>query len=133
MGAATCLLYGNSEFIVADSSFKSFKSLCKQVAKEHSPNVVPNFMVSCFFPCVFEKLREDVDKKANYDVEALDIREAVKRLNPNTIVVFMSGRNDKLVAPRNSEKLFNECPCVRKYLKIFEGEHNSKRPENVLI
>jgi len=33
MGAATSLLYGDAEFIVADSSFKSFKSLCKQVAK----------------------------------------------------------------------------------------------------
>lgn len=33
MGAATALLYGKAEFIVADSSYKSFKSLCKQVAK----------------------------------------------------------------------------------------------------
>ena len=48
MGAATALLYGQSEFIVADSSYKSFKSLCKQVAKEYSPTPVPNFMVSCF-------------------------------------------------------------------------------------
>lgn len=68
MGAATALLYGKAEFIVADSSFKSFKSLCKQVAKEHSPKIVPNCMITCFFPCVFSKLKKDVDKKANYDV-----------------------------------------------------------------
>lgn len=68
MGAATALLYGKADFIVADSSFKSFKSLCKQVAKEHSPKVVPNCMITCFFPCVFRKLRKDIDKKANYDV-----------------------------------------------------------------
>ena len=29
MGAATALLYGKAEIIVADSTFKSFKSLCK--------------------------------------------------------------------------------------------------------
>lgn len=91
MGAATALLYGQSEFIVADSSYKSFKSLCKQVAKEYSPTPVPNFMVSCFFPCVFGKLRKDVNKKAKYDVEELDVREAVKKIDPNTVIVFMSG------------------------------------------
>ena len=84
MGAATALLYGKASMIIADSSFKSFKSLCKQVAKEHSPTVVPNCMVTCFFPCFFRKLKKDVDKKANYDVEALDVREAVKKLDPET-------------------------------------------------
>lgn len=69
MGAATALLYGKADFIVADSSFKSFKSLCKQVAKEHAPKAVPNCMINCFFPCVFMKLKKDIDKKANYDVE----------------------------------------------------------------
>lgn len=24
------------------------------------------------------------------------------------------------------------CPCKHKYLKIFEGDHNSKRPESIL-
>jgi pimeloyl-ACP methyl ester carboxylesterase len=33
MGAATALKYGKVPIIVADSSFKSFKSLCKQIAK----------------------------------------------------------------------------------------------------
>ena len=54
--------------IIADSSYKSFKSLCKQVAKEHSPQVVPNCMITCFFPCVFTKLKKDVNNRANYDV-----------------------------------------------------------------
>lgn len=102
MGAATALLYGKAEFIVADSSYKSFKSLCKQVAKQYSPAVVPNFMVACFFPCVFGKLRKDVDKKAKYDVEDLDVREALKNLDPNITIVFMSGKNDSLIHPRNS-------------------------------
>jgi hypothetical protein len=33
MGAATALKYGKAPVIIADSSFKSFKSLCKQIAK----------------------------------------------------------------------------------------------------
>jgi hypothetical protein len=33
MGAATALKYGKAPIIVADSSFKSFKSLCRQIAK----------------------------------------------------------------------------------------------------
>lgn len=74
MGAATALLNGQAEFIVADSSFKSFESLCKQVAKEHSPTVIPNCMVTCIFPCVFTKIRRDVDKKAQYNVKNLDIK-----------------------------------------------------------
>lgn len=119
MGAATSLLYGQAEFIVADSSYKCFKSLCKQVAKEHSPAVVPNFMINCFFPCVFTKLKNDVDKRANYNVEDLDVREAVKKLDPSATVVFMSGENDRLIAPRNSTKLYEICPCRHKYLKVF--------------
>lgn len=88
-------------------------------------------MINCIFPCVFGKLRDDVGKKANYDVDSLDIREAVKRLNPLSTVVFMSGDKDMLVAARNSAKLYNDCPS-HKYLKVFEGDHNSKRPEKVL-
>lgn len=74
MGAATALLYGKASMIIADSSFKSFKSLCKQVAKEHSPAVIPNCMITCFFPCVFTKLKKDVDRRAKYDVDDLDVR-----------------------------------------------------------
>ena len=33
MGAASALLYGQAPIIVADSSFKSLRSLSKQVAK----------------------------------------------------------------------------------------------------
>lgn len=61
MGAATALKYGKAPIIVADSSFKSFKSVCKQVAKKHSPCLIPNCLVSCLFPCVFYKIRSDVE------------------------------------------------------------------------
>jgi hypothetical protein len=37
MGATTALRYGKANVIVADSAFKSFKSLCKQFAKANAP------------------------------------------------------------------------------------------------
>ena len=49
-------------------------------------------------------------------------------MDPKTVVVFMSGEKDLLISSRNSEKLFNICPCEQKHIKIFEGDHNSKRP-----
>ena len=41
----------------------------------------------------------------------------------------MSGNRDVLINKRNSQKLYANCPCIKKYLKIFEGDHNSKRPD----
>lgn len=81
MGAATALKFGNAPIIIADSSFKSFKSLCKQIAKEHSPKFVPGCMVSCLFPCVFYKLRSDIQEKGDYDIEQLDIVKDLERIN----------------------------------------------------
>ena len=40
----------------------------------------------------------------------------------------MSGDKDILVMPRNAKKLHDICPCEKKHLKIFDGDHNSKRP-----
>ena len=49
-------------------------------------------------------------------------------MDPDIEVVFMSGDKDVLIMPRNSEKLHSICQCKKKHLKIFEGDHNSKRP-----
>lgn len=116
MGAATALKYGNAPIIVADSSFKSFRSLCKQIAKEHSPKFVPGCMVSCLFPCVYEKLRADIREKGEYDVEELDIAKDLEGVSESTMVVFMSGDEDKLINKMNSEKLYNSFKGKRKYL-----------------
>jgi len=68
MGAATALKFGKAPIIVADSAFKSFKSLCKQVAKRNKPLYVPNCLIECLFPCVFCKLRGEIQEKAFYDI-----------------------------------------------------------------
>jgi fermentation-respiration switch protein FrsA (DUF1100 family) len=132
MGAAASLLYGDAEFIVADSSFKSFESLCKQVAKNHVPkNPFSNMFISCIFPCAYSKLRTDVEKRAKYDTDVLNVKEAVKRLSPDTTVVFMTGEDDALVAASNSKKLYDACTCHKKLIE-FKGGHNSKRPDMIM-
>ncbi len=68
MGAATALKFGKAKVIVADSAFKSFKDLCRQVAKKQAPSWLPSCLVSCLFPCFFMKLRSDVEKKGDYDI-----------------------------------------------------------------
>jgi hypothetical protein len=81
MGAATALKYGKAPIIIADSSFKSFKSLCKQIAKENSPKCIPGCLISCLFPCVFYKLRSDIQERGNYDIEELDIIKDVQKIS----------------------------------------------------
>jgi hypothetical protein len=69
MGAATALKYGKAPIIVADSSFHSFRSLCKEKVLQNSPEYLPNCFVDCLFPCVFYKLRCDIEEKGGYDIE----------------------------------------------------------------
>ena len=102
--------------IVADSAFSSFKTLCKDVMKQYSPKLIPNCLISCLFPCFFTKLKTDVKRKANYDVEDLNILDAVRRINQQTAIVFISGNNDELVNYRNSEILFKNFKGKNKYL-----------------
>ena len=72
------------------------------MAIKYSPKVVPDCMVSCVFPCLFEKLKKDVHKRAKYDVNLLDVRKAVSKLDKKTMVIFMSGEEDELIHSRNS-------------------------------
>lgn len=102
MGAATALKFGKAPIIVADSSFRCFKSLCKHIAKENSPKYVPGCLVSCLFPLVFCKLRSDIQERGRYDIEQLDIREDVKKIDLSTFIIFMSGDEDKLIDKSNS-------------------------------
>ncbi len=68
MGAATALKFGEAQIIVADSSFRSFRTLCREVLSEHSPNCLVRCLVGCFFPCLFCKLRSDIRKEGKYDI-----------------------------------------------------------------
>jgi esterase/lipase len=51
-----------------------------------------------------------------YDIEQLDIANDVKKISEATMIVFMSGDDDKLIDKANSEKLYNSFKGNRKYL-----------------
>ena len=68
MGAVSALRCGKASAIVADSAFKSFRSVCKHFAKSQSPCYVPNCLISCLFPCFFWKMRSDVEELGHYDI-----------------------------------------------------------------
>ena len=73
MGASTAILSKCGDMIVADSAYASFKKLCKDVAKEYSPKIIPNCLISCFFPCFFSKLKTDIEKRARYNINDLNV------------------------------------------------------------
>lgn len=72
------------------------------MAKDNAPKMLPNCFISCLFPCVFCKLRSDIQEKGEYDVEDLDIKENLSKISPETMVIFMSGDEDKLINKAHS-------------------------------
>lgn len=68
---------------------------------------MPGCLVSCVFPCVFFKLREDVKREADYDVQSLNILGSLSKIRRDTLLVFLSADEDSLVDKNNSEALYN--------------------------
>jgi len=91
MGASTALLHGKCPIIVADSSFRSLKTLCKQIAKKGAPTWVPNCLIECLFPCFFYKLRKDVEEKADYDMNDVDVKFSLSKIDLSTTLIFLTG------------------------------------------
>ena len=116
MGAATALKYGQAPIIVADSAFVSFKELCRQVAVRRSPNYVPSCLISCLLPCFLSKLRKDILKQADYDIDTLDIEADVGKISKNTMIIFMSGDDDTLIDKEHSQQLYNAFEGKSKHL-----------------
>lgn len=56
----------------------------------------------------------------------------MRRISESTMIVFMSGDEDKLIDKVNSEKLYNVFRGPHKHLEIFKGTHNTKRPEETI-
>ena len=132
MGASSALKYGKADIIVADSPFRSIKKLCKEVVVNSKPKPIPSCLISCIFPCVYMKLRSDVKTRGQYDLDELDIEKDVEMINPASTLIFLSGNDDKLVNYYNSQKLYRLFSGKNKYLEIVVGNHNSKRPDQII-
>lgn len=85
-------------------------------------------ILSCFFCCIYAKLRSDVQKKGDYDVEDLNLMKAIDKIDPSTLIIFIAGDNDEIVSNSHSSALYKRFKG-EKYYEIFEGGHNSRRPE----
>ncbi|EAX88678.1 Clan SC, family S9, unassigned serine peptidase [Trichomonas vaginalis G3] len=128
MGAATAILYAakykTPKAIVADSSFTSLVDLAKQIAKQR---LIPESIFNSLFPSI----KEQILKQLDFDVDSLDIIEAVKQV---TIpITFIHGEKDNFINPMNSQILYSLCPSNDKNLKIVKGSHNTDRSQSVLL
>lgn len=132
MGAASALKYGKSKVIVADSSFKSMKKLCDEFAKRNKPEWIPECLITCLFPCLFYKLKSDIDEKGHFDLEELNIKEAVGKISKKTTIIFVVAEDDKLINQEHSQELYKRFKGKNKYLEVVKGGHNTKRPEEAI-
>lgn len=132
MGAASALRYGGTNIIVADSPFVTLEKVCKETAQGNKPSYVPSCLVSCLFPLVFKKLRGDVKKKADFDMRELNIKKSVEKISESKCIIFLSGNKDTLINHKHSQELFDTFKGINKKIYIFDGNHNTRRPPDVI-
>lgn len=111
---------------VVDSPFYTLKDLGKDQVKHHVKKV-PECLVSCIFPLLWSCAKSDIKKRTNVDVGKLSTVKAVRKMNPNQIVIFIAGRDDSLVNPRHTERLYEAFPGSKKALVMVDGDHNCRR------
>lgn len=126
MGAVSVLMYGEAAISVVDSPFYTLKSLGKDQVKSHASQA-PKCLISCLFPCLWSCVKNDIKKRTNVDVGKLNTVNAVKKMNAHQTVIFISGRNDDLVSPKHTERLYNAFVGTKKALVMVEGGHNCRR------
>lgn len=128
MGAATALLYASRykgvSAVVSDSSFASLNDLLKQIAKSRN---IPKSLYRSVMPHIHLQIKE----KTNFDIYSLDILDETK--NISCPVMFVHGKDDNFIDPKNSQILYSLCGSNEKKLRIVEGEHNTDRSEKNII
>ncbi|CAD8206172.1 unnamed protein product [Paramecium pentaurelia] len=129
MGSVTAILSASQnediKVLVCDSPFSNLALLCKEIAT--SGYGVPGCCFNCFFCFVKSKIR----KEANFNVDDLNIIQIVGNLSSQVSIAFLSANQDQLVNSKHSKQLH----CVfkgTKLLKSFDGQHNSKRPNDIM-
>jgi pimeloyl-ACP methyl ester carboxylesterase len=124
MGSVTALLHGDRDPSIAgmvlDSPFSNLPSLCKEIAKSKAK--VPSFILST----AIKFLRRTVRKEARFDINDL---APIKHVGQCFIpALFGAARGDDFILPHHTEEL-HAAYAGDKQLVMFEGDHNSPRPE----
>jgi fermentation-respiration switch protein FrsA (DUF1100 family) len=119
-------MYGVAAISIVDSPFSSMKELGKDQVKTHTKGA-PSCLISCIFPFLWSCIKNDIKKRANVNINDLNTIDAVRRMKPDQIVVFIASRHDSLVSPSHTEKLYNAFPGKKKGLIMVDGDHNTHR------
>ncbi|KAJ1487103.1 Alpha/Beta hydrolase protein [Baffinella frigidus] len=131
MGAATALLvaaddryYHCISGLVIDSCYTSVRQVLEDLSNTY---VGQNQLLSSMGvgPAI-ELLRAAVKAKASFDIDSVDILAAAPHCQAPVLIAHT--RNDKLVNVAHSHRIWEEYGGD-KQLSVFDGDHNSARPE----
>jgi acetyl esterase/lipase len=124
MGAVTCLLHGDRDpsigGLVLDSPFSNLKKLVNELAKKHTS--VPGFLLSA----AIWSIKRSIKSKAGFDIEKLSPIDHVKECFIPAL--FATGEGDDFIDPTHTQEL-HAAYAGDKNLVMFEGDHNSHRPD----
>eukprot|EP01098_Paradermamoeba_levis_P001572 TRINITY_DN1183_c0_g1_i5.p1 TRINITY_DN1183_c0_g1~~TRINITY_DN1183_c0_g1_i5.p1 ORF type:complete len:372 (-),score=96.68 TRINITY_DN1183_c0_g1_i5:140-1255(-) len=125
MGAATSLMYGAMDPSIAgmvlDSPFASLPQLATELAESNQVKI-PKLMLSA----AIKLIKKSIQKKAGFDLnECEPIKYAGTCFIP---ALFAHGEGDTFIQPHHSKQI-QEKYEGDKNLILFEGDHNSSRPE----
>jgi dipeptidyl aminopeptidase/acylaminoacyl peptidase len=127
MGAATAMLYTNSDERISavcyDSPFSDFTKLAKELCKKQVS--LPNFVVDTALMFV----RKTILGKNNLDIyKLMPINYSSKTTTPG---FFVHAMNDELIPLEHSLNLF-EVYAGEKSLNVCEGMHNTQRQKHII-
>lgn len=128
MGAATALMVGTArddiDMVVADSSYKNIQILCQELAKRTYR--CPKFILKI----AYYFIRKKIMKKVNFDLNRCNTYDAVANAKFFPSILFLAAEQDTLISYQHSKELFSVYRGP-KNIRLFEGTHNSRRPNDV--
>lgn len=132
MGSVSLLLSDEIDIMVADSPFHSLVGLCEEISYKATPSACCCFF-HCLYPCLFSCVRSDVEQRAGFDMRELEIGKKLAQ-NPRSkdkALFIMAATGDSMINYSHSQKIYEAFPG-KKQIELFEGNHNSNRPDAVL-
>ena len=127
MGAVTALLYlekdANINAVVLDSPFSDIHTLAGEIASHYAK--MPTFITSA----TISLIRNAILTHGKFDIE--DIQPIAAAKGCIVPALFMTANEDYFVRPRHSLTLFDRYRGDKSF-DIFQGDHNSPRPYDVI-
>jgi hypothetical protein len=126
MGAVTALMYTARDpsvaGVVADSPFSNLPDLLLEIVQDQKLPI-PKFLLRF----VLFLMKRSVKSRANFDLDKVSPVQVMR--TAFIPAVFGHGKEDDFIRPHHSQRLFDACSSVDKRLLMFDGSHNSQRPE----